>query len=141
MNAQSFALAAAIILLFPMLYFLLASTTFLLRTMSDPIVTWMLRGLLNTYFLALVGCGAAGVLAFASAGWPFVAGGIAVIALCALGARRWFLLQMDRQILARDGGDSQAVRRMRRLHVNAMLYDAVQTAGVVVSISRALDGA
>lgn len=136
MNAQALALAAAIILLFPMLYFLLASSTFLLRPMSDPIVTWLLRGLLNTYFLAVVACGAAGALAFALAGWTGVAGTIALVAACALAARHWFLCGIDRQIRARDGGDGLALLQLRRLHVQAMLYNALQTGLVMGAISQ-----
>ena len=136
MNAQALALAAAIILLFPMLYFPLASTTFLLRPMNDPVVTWLLRGLLNMYFLAVVACGAAGALAFAFAGWTGVAGGIALVAAFALAARQWFLRGMDRQIRARDGGDGQALLQLRRLHVQAMVYNAVQTGLVMGAISQ-----
>ena len=45
MNAHAYTLLAIVILLFPMLYFLIASLAFFLRKMSDPVVTWMLRGL------------------------------------------------------------------------------------------------
>ncbi len=137
MNAQALALAAAIILLFPMLYFLLASVTFLLRPMGDPIVTWLLRGLLNTCFIAVAACGALGVLAFASAGRAGFAGAIALVAASAMAARHWFLSGLDRQIRARDGGDGLALRHLRRLHLQAMLYNAAQTGLVMGGIGRA----
>ena len=135
MHAEPYSLASTIIILLPMLYFLFASMTFLLRQLSDPIVTWLLRGLLDTYFLAVVFCCAAGILAFASAGRPGVAAGIALIGACAIGARRWFLRRLDLQVRARDAGDALAVRQLRRLHVDAMLYNAVQTIVVIASIS------
>jgi len=134
MNADGFSLATTVILLFPMLYFLIASTTFLLARLSDPVVSWLLRGLFNTYFIAVAGCGATGVLAFVLAGRPGVAAGIGVVAAFAIGARRWFLPQLDAQIRARDAGDADAVRQLRRLHVGGMLYNAIQSILVIASI-------
>jgi hypothetical protein len=136
MTTNGFALLATIILIFPMLYFLVASPTFLLRPLSDPIVTWMLRGLFNVHFLAVsVTCGVA-VLAFLLASRPLVAIGIGVVALLAIGARRWFLSRMDTELGVRDAGDVTAVRRLRRLHWAGMAYNAVQFFVIVASISR-----
>lgn len=136
MKAEGYSLAATVILLFPMLYFLLASTTFLLAKLSDPVVTWLLRGLFDTYFLAISGCSAFAVLAFAGAGRPGIAAGIGVIAAFAIGARRWFLRRIDRQIEARDAGDAHAPRELRRLHYYGMLYNVVQSVLVIASLNQ-----
>jgi len=136
MTSNGFALLATILLIFPMLYFLVASPTFLLRPLSDPIVTWLLRGLFDVYFLAVsVTCGIA-VMAFLLAGRPLVAIGIGVVAALAIGARRWFLSRMDAELGVRDAGDVTAVRRLRRLHCAGMLYNAVQFFVIVGSVSR-----
>ncbi|WP_421995941.1 hypothetical protein [Roseococcus sp.] len=136
MTSNGFALLATIILVFPMLYFLVASPTFLLRPLSDPIVTWMLRGLFNVYFSVVsVTCGIA-VMAFLLADRPLVALGIGVVAALAIGARRWFLSRMDAELGVRDAGDVTAVRRLRRLHWGGMAYNAVQFVVIVASISR-----
>lgn len=136
MTTNSFALLTTIILIFPMLYFLVASPTFLLRPLSDPIVTWMLRGLFNVYFLTVSAtCGVA-VMAFLLASRPLVAIGIGVVAALAIGARRWFLSRMDAELRVRDAGDVAAVRRLRRLHWGGMLYNAIQVFVIVGSISR-----
>ncbi|MFZ4406196.1 MAG: hypothetical protein ACOYOH_02590 [Paracraurococcus sp.] len=134
MNAEGYPLAATVILVLPMLYFLFSTITFLLARLSDPVVTWMLRGLFNTYFLALIGCSTLGVLAFGSAGRPDIAAGIGVVAGLALGARRWFLRRLDAAIAARNAGDPAAVRRLRQLHLSGMAYNAVQFAVIVLSI-------
>lgn len=134
MNAASLSLAATVILIFPMMYFFFASMTFLLARLSDPVVTWLLRGLFNTYFITVVGCCVIGVLAFASAGRPGVAAGLGLVAAISLGARGWFLRRLDASIRARDAGDAQAVRRLRRTHVGGMVYNAVQTCVVIASI-------
>jgi hypothetical protein len=140
MNADSYALAATIILLLPMFYFFFASLAFFLRQFSDPVVTWLLRGLFDTYFLAVVGCCALAILAFLAAGRPGVAAGLGLVAALALGARRWFLRQLDNEIRARDAGDGGAPRQMRRLHVGGILYNAMQGALVIASIPRIFPG-
>lgn len=136
MTLNSFALLTTIILIFPMLYFLVATPTFLLRPLSDPIVTWMLRGLFNVYFLAVIGTCAVAVMAFLLASRPLVAIGISVVAVFAIGARHWFLSRMDTELRVRDAGDATAVRRLRRLHWGGMLYNAIQVVVIIGSISR-----
>jgi hypothetical protein len=140
MTADSLSLATIIILLFPMMYFFLASLTFFLRTMSDPVVTWLLRGLFDTYFLALAACGALGVLAFLAAGRPGIAAGLALVGGVALGARRWFLGRLDAAITGRDTGDAAAPERLRRLHVGGIFYNAVQASLAIASIPRIFPG-
>lgn len=121
-------------MILPMFYFLFTSLTFFLRKLNDPVVTWLLRGLFDTYFIAVIACCVLGILAFVLAGRPAIATGIGLIAAIAFGARRWFLQQLDLQIHARDAGDADAVRRLRRLHVGGILYNAVQTSLIIASI-------
>jgi hypothetical protein len=133
-SPQGIPLGATILMLLPMLYFLIASLTFFLRGFDDPVVTWMLRGLFNVYFtLVIVGTSLA-ALAFAVAGRPAVAGGIAVLLGGAVVARRWFLARMDEGIRAREAGDPSAVRRMRGLHLRGIAYNGVQFVAVVACV-------
>ena len=127
-------LFAMVLLLVPMGYFLLAAPAFLLVKLDIPQVTQLLRGMFNAYFLVLAVAGMIGTVAFALEGRLAVAVVIALIAAFAVSARRWFLRQMDDQIRARDAGDSDAVRRMRRLHWAGMLCNAVQVIAIVGSI-------
>ena len=41
---------------------------------------------------------------------------------------------MDAQLSARDAGDADAVRRLRRLHWGGMLCNAIQLVAIVASI-------
>ena len=59
---------------------------------------------------------------------------IALITAFAVWSRRWFLRQWDVQLSARDAGDADAVRRLRRLHWGGMLSNAVQLVAIVCSI-------
>jgi len=134
MISDAVALAAMVILLLPMGYFLLASPAFLLVKLEIPAVGQLLRGMFNIYFLLMTIAGAIGTVAFAVAGRLVFAIGLGLIAAFAVWARRWFLQQMDDDLRARDAGDADAVRRLRRLHWSGMLCNAVQIVAVVVSI-------
>jgi len=134
MTPDGFALAATIILIFPMLYFQLVTPTFLLAKLTDPTVTWLLRGLFNTHFMIVsVGC-AIGTVAFTVAGRPVVAVLFALIAGFAVWMRRWFRQHIDAELSARDAGDADAIRRLRRLHWGGMLCNAVQLGVVIATV-------
>src|SRR5947209_14046644 len=90
--------AAAVILLFPMGFFLMSSPAFLLVKLDIPEVTTLLRGLFSVHFLMLTGAGIIGMVAFALAGRFVLAIGVGLIAAVAIQARRWFLPRMDAQL-------------------------------------------
>jgi hypothetical protein len=127
-------LLTTIILLLPMGYFLLAAPAFLLVKLDIPAVAQLLRGMFNGYFLMVAIAAAVGTIAVAVTGRLFLAVGVGSIATFAILARRWFLRQMDAELRARDAGDSDAMRRLRRLHWGGMLCNAVQLFAVVSSV-------
>ena len=127
-------LFATVILLLPMGYFLLAAPAFLLVKLDIPPVTQLMRGMFNSYFLILAIAGVIATLAFALDGRLAVALCIAVIAAFAVSARRWFLQRLDAELSARDAGDADAVRKLRRLHWGGMLCNAVQLVAIVAAI-------
>ena len=131
---DSVVLFAMVILLVPMGYFLLAAPAFLLVKLDIRPVAQLLRAMFSGYFLTVTIAGAIGTLAFAIEGRLVVALGVGLIAAFAVWARRWFLQQMDAQLSARDAGDADAVRRLRRLHWGGMLCNAVQLVVIVGSI-------
>jgi hypothetical protein len=134
MTSDGIALAAIVILLFPMGYFLLAAPAFLLVKLDIPPVAQLLRGMFNMHFLMVSVAGAIGTIAFTVAGRPAFAIGMALIAAFAFWARPRFLQQWDLQVGARDAGDAQAVRQLRRMHWGGMLTNAIQVVAVVASI-------
>ena len=134
MSADGVALAAIVILLFPMGYFFLASPAFLLVKLDIPPVTQLLRGMFSIHFLMTAVAGVIGTVVFAVTGRLAFAIGIALITAFAIWSRRWFLREWDVQLGARDAGDPDAVRRLRRLHWGGMLSNAVQLFAIVGSI-------
>jgi hypothetical protein len=134
MSPDGAALAAIVILIFPMGYFFLASPAFLLVKLDIAPVTQLLRGMFNAHFLMTSVAGVIGTMVFAVTGRPVFAIGIGLIAAFAIWSRRWFLRQWDVQLSARDAGDADAVRRLRRLHWSGMLSNAIQLFAIVGSI-------
>jgi hypothetical protein len=53
------------------------------------------------------------------------------LAIC---GRRAFMQRMDDQLNARDAGDAEAARRLRRLHWSGMLGNAVLLAALLAGI-------
>ena len=134
MTSDGMALAAIVILIFPMGYFFLASPAFLLVKLDIPPVTQLLRGMFNAHFLMLSIAGVIGTLAFVVTGRLAFAIVTGLIAAFAVWARGWFLRQWDVQLSARDAGDAAAVRRLRRLHWGGMLANAILLFAIVGSI-------
>lgn len=134
MTANGAALAAAVILLFPMGYFSLASPAFLLVRLDIPQVTQLLRGMVDIQFVMLSVTGVIGTLAFALSGRPAFAVAAGLVAACAILGRRRFMGVMDAELGARDARDAGAAQRLRRLHWVGMLCNAVLLAGLVSSL-------
>lgn len=131
---DAIALTAIVILLFPMAYFLLAAPAFLLVKLDIQPVAQLLRGMFSVYFLMMIIAGAIGAIAFAATGRIGFAIGIGLLAAFAVWARRWFIPRMDAELRARDAGDTDAPRRLRRLHWGGMFRNAVQLVAIVGSI-------
>jgi hypothetical protein len=134
MTPDAITIAVMIILLFPMGYFTLASPAFLLVKLDIQPVAQLLRGMFNIHFLVMGVASVAGTLALIVAGRFVFAAGVGLIAALAICGRRWFMPWMDDQLRARDAGDTEAPRRLRRLHWSGMLCNAVLLAALVASI-------
>ena len=131
MKPDAVAAIATVILLFPMGYFLLASPAFLFVKLDIEPVALLLRGLFKAYFLMTGIVGVIGTVAFVVAGRLVFAVGIGLIAAFAIWGGRWFLRQMDAQLVA---GDADAARQLRRLHWGGMLCNVIQLVAVVSCI-------
>jgi uncharacterized membrane protein len=134
MTSDGMALAAIVILLFPMGYFLLASPAFLLVKLDIPPVTQLLRGMFSAHFLMMRIAAIIGTVTFALTGRLIFAAVVALVAAFAVWARGWFLQKWDTELSARDAGDATAVRRLRRLHWVGMLCNAILLIAVIASI-------
>lgn len=137
MTPDPVTIAAMIILIFPMGYFTLASPAFLLVNLDIQPVAQLLRGLFNAHFLVMRVAGVIGTVAFLIEGRPLFAIGVGLITALAIWGRSWFMRRMDDQLSARDSGDTEAPRRLRRLHWVGMLCNTVLLVALVAAIPYA----
>ncbi|PSO14128.1 hypothetical protein [Bradyrhizobium sp. MOS003] len=134
MTPDAVAVAVMIILLFPMGYFTLASPAFLLVKLDIQPVAQLLRGMFNAHFLVMRVAALIGTAALLLDGRLLAALGVGLIAVLAIWGRPWFMQRVDDQLSARDAGDADAPRRLRRLHWSGMLANAVLLAALLAGI-------
>ena len=134
MTPDPIAVAAMVILLFPMGYFTLASPAFLLVKLDIQPVAQLLRGMFNAHFLVMRVAGLIGTVILLLDARLLAAMGVGLLTALAIWGRRWFMQRMDDQLSARDAGDAEAPRRLRRLHWSGMLGNAVLLVALVASI-------
>ena len=130
------ALLAVVILAFPMVCFFLSSPAFLLVGLEIPEPMQLLRGIIGGYFLAIGIAGTVATVLLAASGRPVFAAGAIAIAAYAIAVRRWLLQRVDAELRARDAGIATAVRQLRVLHVQSMLFNAIQLTIVLASVPR-----
>ncbi|MBR0994980.1 hypothetical protein JQ580_30155 [Bradyrhizobium japonicum] len=134
MTPDAVAVAVMIILLFPMGYFTLASPAFLLVRLDIQPVAQLLRGMFNAHFLVMRVAALIGAVALLIDGRLLAALGVGLLAVLAIWGRRWFMRRVDDQLSARDAGDADAPRRLRRLHWSGMLANAVLLVALLAGI-------
>ena len=128
------ALYAVVIVLFSLIYFSLASLSFLLVRLDIPEISQLFRGLFNVYFW-MVGCtGLVATAVFAASGRTAFTAAMLLLAATAMASRRRVLQLIDTQQTASQSGDTAAMRRLRLIHWGGMLANIVILASVASSV-------
>ena len=125
---------AVIIVLFSLIYFSLASLSFLLVRLDVPEVSRLFRGLFNVYFWMVGVTGLAATAVFAASGRMAFTAAMLLLAATAMGVRRRVLQQIDTQQAALQSGDSAAMRRLRLIHWGSMVANIAILATVASSV-------
>jgi|SRR6185295_6333908 hypothetical protein len=127
-------LYAVVIVLFSLIYFCLASLSFLLVRLDIPEISQLFRGLFNVYFW-MVGCtGLVATAVFAASGRAAFTVAMLLLAATAMASRRRVLQLIDTQQTASQSGDTAAMRRLRLIHWGGMLANIVILASVASSV-------
>ena len=127
-------LYAIVIVLFSLIYFSLASISFLLVRLDSPDVSRLFRGLFNVYFW-MVGCTSLVATAvFAASGRMAFTAAMLLLAATAMAVRRRVLQLIDAQQTASQSGDTAAMRRLRLIHWSGMLANIVILVTVASSV-------
>ena len=125
---------AVVIVLFCLVYFSLASISFLFVRLDVPEVSRLFRGLFNSYFWIVGVTGLVATAVFAASGRMAFTAAMLLLAATALAVRRRVVELIDTQQTAWQSGDPAAMRRMRLIHWGGMLANIVILATVVSSV-------
>jgi hypothetical protein len=135
MLPTSMALVSTVALLVSMAFFMLGSLPLLVLKHDTPLDARFIRGVFNTYYVAVMLVAGVGTLSYAFAERPGFSLGMGCVAALAYASRRWVLSRMDVLRSTMKADDSAAIRRFRRLHVGGMLANAAQLGAVVWSMT------
>jgi hypothetical protein len=127
-------LYAIVIVLFSLIYFSLASISFLLVRLDAPDVSRLFRGLFNVYFWMVGFTGLVASAVFAASGRMAFTVAMLLLAATAMAVRRTVLQRIDTQQAAWQSGDTAAMRRLRLIHWSGMLANIVILATVASSV-------
>jgi hypothetical protein len=129
-------LAATVILLVWMGFFMMGSLPLLVLKHDTPLDSRFIRGLFNVYYLAVMLTGSAAALCYVWSGKLVFAVGMAFIAGLAFALRRWLII--PRMDFLRDTipAADTSVSQFRRLHVVGMMLNVVQLGTVAWSLTK-----
>ena len=127
-------LYAVVIVLFSLIYFLMASVPFLFVRLDVPEVSLLFRGLFNSYFWAVGFTALLATAVFAFSGRIAFTAAMLLLAATAMTVRARILERIDTQQTAWRSGDASAMRRLRLIHWGGMLANVVLLATVASSV-------
>lgn len=115
-------------------YFLMGSLPLLILKHDTPLDSRFIRGFYDTYFLAALPTASATALCYALAARPAYAAGAAALALLAYTLRRKLVPKMHSLHLQIQASAESAIPVFRRMHVAAIVLNAVQLVLIVASL-------
>lgn len=129
-------LAATVILLVWMGFFMMGSLPLLVLRHDTPLDSRFIRGLFNVYYLAVMLTGSAAALCYVWSGRLVFAVGMACIAALAFALRRWIIIpRMDFLRHTIPAADS-SIFQFRRLHIMGMMLNVAQLGAVAWSLTK-----
>lgn len=134
MLANLLALAATVVLLVFMGYFMLGSLPLLVLEHDTPLDARFIRGFFNLYYRAVLLAAGATTVAYGVAGKPAFCAGMAILMLVVFLASRRIIPAMDALRETMKPDDAAAIARFRRLHMAGMLLNAAQLVAVGTSL-------
>ena len=118
-------LYALVVVLFSLIYFSLASISFLLVGLEIPEVSQLFRGLFNVYFWMVGATSLLATAVFAASGRMAFTAAMLLLASTAMAVRSRVLQLIDAQQAAWQSGDNTAMRRLRLIHWGGILANIV----------------
>jgi hypothetical protein len=129
-------LGATVALLCTMAFFMMGSLPLLILRHDTPLDARFIRGLFALYYAAVMVVGGVAAVAYAMAGRPAFAVGMAALAVLAVLLRRLIVGRMDALRATMTADDAPGIAGFRRLHIRGMLINVTQLGAVVWGLVR-----
>ena len=129
-------LGSTVALLCTMGFFMMGSLPLLILKHDTPLDARFIRGLFALYYAAVMVTGGVAAVAYAMAGRPAFALGMAALASLAVLLRRLIVGGMDALRATMTPDDAPAIAGFRRLHVRGMLINVAELGAVVWGLVR-----
>ncbi len=135
MLAQSIALAATVLTLSSLGFFVLGSTPLLILAHDVHMDAKFIRQVFHYCYRVITLFSGVGAIAHAVTGRMELALPLGLVCALALGMHPWVLARMDGLRPLIDAGDMGAVRRFRHLHAGGIGLNLAQLVAMVVGLS------
>lgn len=136
MLPQSIALAATVLTLTSLTFFVLGSIPLLILKHDVAMDSKFIRQLFHHCYRLVAFISACGALGYGLSGRPLWALGLAAVCALALGMRRAVLARMDALRPAMIDGDARAIRRFRQVHVTGIAVNLAQLLAIGLTIGK-----
>ncbi len=130
------ALVATVLMLMSLGFFVLGSTPLLILKHDVPMDSKVVRQVFHYCYRLVAVMAAAASLGFALQGRFELALFLVGIAGLALTLRHWILKRMDELRSTMHDGDTEAIRKFRRLHVTGIGVNLAQLVVIAVGLTR-----
>ncbi|WP_048441595.1 hypothetical protein [Caenimonas sp. SL110] len=130
------ALVSTVLMLMSLGFFVLGSTPLLILKHDVPMDSKVVRQVFHYCYRLVAVMAAAASLGFALQGRFALALFLVGIAGLALALRHWILKRMDQLRTTMHDGDTEAIRKFRRLHVTGIGLNLAQLVVIAVGLTR-----
>ncbi len=130
------ALAATVVLLVWMGFFMMGSLPLLVLKHDTPLDGRFIRGLFNVYYVAVILTASAAALSYVWSGKLVFALGAAVIGGLAFALRGWIIIPRMDELRGTIPGVDASVAAFRKLHIAGMLVNVAQLAMVAWALTQ-----
>jgi len=136
MLPKALALVSTVLLLMSLGFFVLGSTPLLILKHRVAMDSRVIRQVFHYCYRLVAVMATAASVGYALTGQPMLSMGMGCIALLAVAVRRWMLARMDALRITMHDGDTDAIRRFRKLHVAGIALNLTQLATVAWAMTQ-----
>ena len=136
MLPKALALVSTVLLLMALGFSVLGTTPLLILKHRVAMDSRVIRQVFHYCYRLVAVLATAASIGYALTGQPALSMGMGCVALLAMAVRRWMLARMDVLRTTMHDGDTDAIRRFRKLHVAGIALNLTQLASVAWAMTQ-----